>query len=68
MSLDKLASEIASLAKAEAKMVTDAAAAEAKSIGAAAGEALLHGGELLRRDAHSLCNKKPRPECRGRGA
>ena len=33
-----------------------------------AGDAMLHGGELLRRDAHWVCNKKPRPESRGRGA
>ena len=50
MSLDKLASEIASLAKTEAKMVTDAAAAEAKSIGAAAGDEISeHRGAALAR-------------------
>lgn len=50
MSLDKLASEIASLAKAEAKTVTDAAVAEAKSIGAAAGDEISdHRGAALAR-------------------
>ena len=50
MSLDNLAIEIASLAKTEAKMVTDAAAAEAKSIGAAAGDEISeHRGAALAR-------------------
>jgi hypothetical protein len=30
-------------------------------------DAMLHGGELLLRDAHGLCNKKTWPESRGQG-